>query len=154
MVLFTILLLLRRSQSIALPPSVSQEAISETFFRAIETLSRLDQGNITVERCFWCLKKLRIVLGVSGKGTSSHILPRALQGIWAANLGLLFADTHQGELNSLPMPGSISTDIDQVPIFFQEAFKDQGLSFLDFDFMGNGRLDFIGDYYGENPPEL
>ena len=67
MVLFTILLLLRRSQSITLPPSVSQEAISEAFFRAIETLGRLDRGNITVERCYWCLKKLCIVLGASGR---------------------------------------------------------------------------------------
>jgi hypothetical protein len=154
MVLFTILLLLRRSHSIALPPSVSQEAISEAFFRAIETLSRLDQGNITVERCFWCLKKLCIVLGASGREPSSNNLPRGLQGIRAANLGIIFEDTNQGELNPWPMPDSTSTEIDQVPTFFQEAFKDQGLSFLDFDFMGNERLDFMGDYYGENPHDL
>lgn len=150
MVLFTILLLLRRSQSFALPPSVSQDTISEAFFRAIETLSRLDRGNITVERCYWCLKKLCIVLGASGTQHSNYLLCIRCEE-FATDLETALSDTTQDELDPWPMPEATSTGVDQVPTFFQEAFKDQGLSFLDFDFMGNERLDFMGDYYEGNP---
>lgn len=147
MVIFTILLLEKHKKSISLPPLMPQTAISEAFVRAIGILDDLDQGNVAVERCCWCLKKLCMMLGASGK-KPSHLTSFTTKQVNP------ITDSHHDGLHPWPMLETMTTEIEQVPSFLQDSFKDQGLSFLEFDFMGNAPLEFMEGYDGAIPPHF
>ncbi|KAL2833911.1 fungal-specific transcription factor domain-containing protein [Aspergillus cavernicola] len=64
LVLFTILLLAKRSSFVDLCPPKSPDSLKQTFLSCIEPLRRLDEGNRTIDKCCRCLQTLAEVWNV------------------------------------------------------------------------------------------
>ncbi|KAF7560760.1 hypothetical protein G7046_g3380 [Stylonectria norvegica] len=125
LVLFTILLLLRRSPDIGFPSSATPESLRHTFTICVEALHRLDKGNYTVERCYNCLQRLGRVLNMTDV---SH------QQSPAIGLGSTESFMDSSEFREDRRLDGMS------------SFIDEDLSFLDFNFMGNERLNFANEF--------
>ncbi|KAK7224688.1 hypothetical protein V2G26_012691 [Clonostachys chloroleuca] len=129
LVLFTILLLLRRTAYVALPTRCTPESVKELFTKCIEALRLLDKGNTTVKRCLQCLQKLTEVI----KWTESNYPHEPVM----ANV----------ELNDNSHIGTLSDPFRAFsPLGSFDGFLHQDLSLFNFDFMTNDRMGFPDDF--------
>ncbi|CAH0052294.1 unnamed protein product [Clonostachys solani] len=134
LVLFTILLLLRRTTYVTLPARCTPESLKELFTKCVEALGLLDKGNTTVKRCSQCLQKLAEVI----KWTESNHPQEPV----VANLEL----SENSQIGNLSEPFRAFS-----PPGSFDGFLHQDLSLFNFDFMANDRMGFP-DEFGQSRP--
>lgn len=148
LVLFTILLLLRRTAYVALPTRCTPESVKELFTKCIEALGLLDKGNTTVKRCLQCLQKLTEVIKWTGACTSpfSTTLVGYLQNLSSESNYPHEPVMANVELNDNSHIGTLSDPFRAFsPLGSFDGFLHQDLSLFNFDFMTNDRMGFPDD---------